>query len=80
MKCRLVAVVLRHGGIDVARRGMERIATGVTPRPRGGATGARGMGDGHGPPRLAADVCGSIRRVRRLALLLRYGGIDVAQQ
>jgi len=33
----------------------ERKAAGVTPRPRGGATGARGVDDGDTSPRLAGD-------------------------
>jgi len=39
----LRALLLRYGGVDVAQRATERIATGVTPRLRGGAAGARGV-------------------------------------
>jgi hypothetical protein len=42
-KRQLLAAVMSSGGIDMAQRATERIAAGVTPRSRGGATGARGV-------------------------------------
>ena len=39
----LLALVMRHGGFEIAQLATERIAAGVTPRLRGGATGARGV-------------------------------------
>ena len=39
----LLALVMRHGGVEITQLATERIAAGVTPRLRGGATGARGV-------------------------------------